>query len=87
MTPTTADRAFFAALLSSDGAALDALLTDDFILVDVMAGGVIGREALVDVVASRSVSSGVPYGDARRHGPAVRARSVVDGVWPAHTAG
>src|ERR1700709_224032 len=46
------DQAFFSALLSSDVLALRDVLTDDFVLVDVMAGGVIKRDALLDVIAS-----------------------------------
>lgn len=46
------DQPFFSALLAGDAAELSALLTDDFVLVDVMAGGVISRDALIEVVAS-----------------------------------
>ena len=34
-----ADQRFFAALRGGDGAALAALLTEDFVLIDVMRGG------------------------------------------------
>jgi ketosteroid isomerase-like protein len=50
------DSPFFAALLAADTSALDAVLTDDFILVDVMAGGVIGREALLAAIDSGTMT-------------------------------
>lgn len=50
MPALDADEAFFSALLDADRHALDALLTDDFVLVDVMAGGVIARDDLIEVV-------------------------------------
>jgi ketosteroid isomerase-like protein len=46
------DQSFFSALLSGDALALSEVLTDDFVLVDVMAGGVIRRDDLVGVVGS-----------------------------------
>jgi ketosteroid isomerase-like protein len=46
------DEAFFDALLAADPAALADVLTDDFVIVDVMSGGVTDRAALLDVVAS-----------------------------------
>ncbi len=52
----TADQAFFAALTSADAERLDALLTDDFILVDVLAGGVVARDALLDAVRSGALA-------------------------------
>ncbi len=48
----TAEDAFFAALLAADLSALDELLTDDFALVDVLAGQVVPRAALLDLVGS-----------------------------------
>jgi ketosteroid isomerase-like protein len=56
MSPASADAAFFSALLAADVVALEALLSDDFVLVDVMAGGVVHRPALLDVLASREMS-------------------------------
>lgn len=50
-----ADAAFFAALLAADGAALNAVLADDFVLVDVMGGQTIPRQVLVDLVAAREL--------------------------------
>jgi len=47
-----ADRAFFGALIKSDLPALESLLVDDFVLVDVMSGGEIGKSALLDVMRS-----------------------------------
>jgi ketosteroid isomerase-like protein len=45
-----ADREFFAALVGGDAAALDRILSDDFVLVDVMRGGEIARADLISVV-------------------------------------
>jgi ketosteroid isomerase-like protein len=42
--PAAADAAFFAALVAGDGPALRALLTEDFLIVDVLRGGVTGRD-------------------------------------------
>jgi ketosteroid isomerase-like protein len=55
MTPLTADRAFFAALLAADVAALDAALADDFLIVDVMTGSVAPRAAFLAAVAGGDV--------------------------------
>jgi ketosteroid isomerase-like protein len=41
------DAAFFAALIAGDIAALRVLLTDDFLIVDVISGGVTGRKAFL----------------------------------------
>ncbi len=46
-----AEGRFFAALLQADGGALDALLTPDFLLIDVMSGSEIPGPAMRDVVA------------------------------------
>ena len=51
-----ADRAFFDALLAGDGGRLRELLTEDFAIVDVAAGGVTLREAFVLGVESRAVT-------------------------------
>lgn len=45
--PLAADDAFFTALVSADAVALDALLADDFAIVDVMRGGVTDKAAFV----------------------------------------
>jgi ketosteroid isomerase-like protein len=47
-----AERQFFDALIESNGDGLDALLSDDFILVDVMTGSEMARSGLIDVVKS-----------------------------------
>ncbi|GIG64302.1 nuclear transport factor 2 family protein [Phytomonospora endophytica] len=49
-TALAADDAFFTALLTADGRALDALLADDFSLVDVMAGQLVPRDAFLGLV-------------------------------------
>jgi ketosteroid isomerase-like protein len=47
-----ADDHFFAALLAADVAGLDALLAQDFLLVDVVGGAVIDRAAFVATIGS-----------------------------------
>jgi len=47
-----AEDAFFAALLAADRPALDRLLAEDFLLIDVLAGQAVGRAALLDLVGS-----------------------------------
>jgi ketosteroid isomerase-like protein len=47
-----ADQSFFTALRAADGAALGALLTDDFVLIDVMRGGEVPRADLIGAVAA-----------------------------------
>lgn len=47
-----AERAFFASLLAGDGVALDGLLAEDFVIVDVLAGQAVPRPDLLGVVAS-----------------------------------
>lgn len=47
----SAEDRFFGALLEADGAALDALLTPDFVLVDVMTGSEIPGSVLRELVA------------------------------------
>jgi ketosteroid isomerase-like protein len=47
-----AEERFFNALLEADGEALRAVLTPDFVLIDVMTGSEIAGPALVDVVGS-----------------------------------
>lgn len=50
--PERADDRFFAALLAADGAELESLLAADFLLVDVVGGGVVERSAFVATVDS-----------------------------------
>jgi ketosteroid isomerase-like protein len=45
--PGGADAAFFAALVAGDVVALRGLLAEDFLIVDVMSGGVTGREGFL----------------------------------------
>lgn len=47
-----ADTRFFDALIQANGSALDQILVEDFILVDVLSGGVIEKAVLVPLVAS-----------------------------------
>jgi ketosteroid isomerase-like protein len=55
MDPVETDRRFFAALLAADRAALSELLTDDFVIIDVMQGNEIPRAAFLDAVTSGQV--------------------------------
>jgi len=48
-----AETRFFNALLTADSKALEELLTDDFVLVDVLSGSVLFKEMLVSVIGSR----------------------------------
>lgn len=50
-----AESRFFGALLAGDGAALRALLTADFLLIDVMTGSEIPGPVLADIVGSRQL--------------------------------
>ncbi|HUK22475.1 MAG TPA: nuclear transport factor 2 family protein [Gemmatimonadales bacterium] len=50
--PAAADREFFRSLLTRDVASLDRALTTDFILIDVMTGSRVPRDALLDLVGS-----------------------------------
>jgi ketosteroid isomerase-like protein len=52
---STAEDRFFTALLQADGEALDALLTPDFVLVDVMTGSEIPGSVLRELVAGRQL--------------------------------
>ena len=47
-----ADEMFFGALLSADMTALEAVLADDFVIVDVMSGRVTGREEFLAAIGS-----------------------------------
>jgi ketosteroid isomerase-like protein len=50
--PASVDRRFFSALIAADGQALEQIMSDDFILVDIMSGGEVDRPALLSVVTS-----------------------------------
>ena len=50
MTVEDADGSFFAALRAGDGSSLAALLTDDFVMIDVMRGGEVPRADLIGAV-------------------------------------
>jgi ketosteroid isomerase-like protein len=50
-----AEDRFFGALLGFNRTALDAVLSQDFVLIDVMTGSEIPREFLVDAVGSRQL--------------------------------
>jgi len=52
---SAAENRFFAALLGADGKALDAILTPDFVLVDVMTGSEIPGSVLRELVAGRQL--------------------------------
>ena len=47
MNPLAADKRFFDALVVGDAQALDHILTDDFILIDVMSGSEITKPAFL----------------------------------------
>lgn len=54
--PKTADGRFFDALLAGDLAALDRILADDFLIVDVMRGEVTTKAALLEAIGARQVA-------------------------------
>jgi ketosteroid isomerase-like protein len=53
--PEEVEREFFTALIEADQAALDRLLTDDSILIDVMTGSEVTKAALIEILASGSL--------------------------------
>jgi ketosteroid isomerase-like protein len=55
LDPLVTERAFFSALLSANIDALDAILTDDFVIVDLMEGGEISKPMLLAAVGSSQV--------------------------------
>src|SRR6266699_532505 len=55
MNPLAADKRFFEALVAGDAQALDHILTDDFILIDVMSGSEIAKPALLTAIGSKQV--------------------------------
>ena len=48
--PASADRGFFQALLARDAGSLDRLLTEDFVLIDVMSGSLVEKHAFLELV-------------------------------------
>jgi ketosteroid isomerase-like protein len=50
--PLAAERRFFDALVQGDVSALDEVLADDFLLIDVMSGSEVPKAAMLDVVGS-----------------------------------
>ena len=54
--PAAADDAFFEALITVDGAALDALLADDFAIIDVMRGAEADKAAFLGVIGAGEVA-------------------------------
>lgn len=50
--PLAADRQFFAALIEGDAEALDRILGDDFVLIDVMRGDEVSKHSLLGLVRS-----------------------------------
>ena len=55
MNPLTIDKQFFAALIAGDAQALDHILVDDFILVDVMSGSEITKPAFLAFIGSGQI--------------------------------
>lgn len=53
--PLAVDNEFFAALLNADAEALDRILMDDFVLIDVMQGAEITKPVLLAAVASAQI--------------------------------
>jgi hypothetical protein len=53
MNALTADKQFFNALIAGDVQALDRILVDDFLLVDVMSGSEITKPAFLAAIDSR----------------------------------
>ena len=74
---SAAEDRFFTALLQADGGALDALLTPDFVLVDVMTGSEIPGPVLRELVAGRQlVFESIERVDSRMFSSAAALRSV-----------
>ncbi|MBI3688908.1 MAG: nuclear transport factor 2 family protein [Actinobacteria bacterium] len=55
-SPSAVDSRFFAALVGRDRDALEELLAEDFLMVDIVAGGVVSRSALLELTESGDVS-------------------------------
>ena len=82
--PLASDREFYAALLAGDAATLDALLADDFLLIEVMSGSEVPRDMLLEVVAAGQLRfDTIEPAEARlrRYGPTavVTGRTVMTG--------
>lgn len=52
LNPEVADQEFFKALIEADQEALDRLLADDFVLIDVLTGSEVSKAALLEIVAA-----------------------------------
>jgi ketosteroid isomerase-like protein len=55
MNPLVADERFFNALITGDAQALDRILVDDFIMVDVMSGSEITKPAFLAAIGSGQI--------------------------------
>jgi len=55
MNPLTIDKQFFAALIAGDAQELDHILTDDFILIDLMSGSEITKPAILAFIGSGQI--------------------------------
>jgi len=55
LNPDAVERKFFAALLDANVEALDQILTDDFILIDVMSGSEVPKSILLDLIGSKQL--------------------------------
>jgi len=55
MNPLAADQQFFTALINADTNSLERLLTDDFILIDVMSGSENSKPAFLAFISSGQV--------------------------------
>src|ERR1035438_1551060 len=55
LDPLAADRAFFAALIAAHLESLDAILTDDFLMIDLLTGSEITKPMLLAAVGSSQV--------------------------------
>jgi hypothetical protein len=52
MNPLTGDKQFFGALIMGDMQALDRIMTDEFILIDVMGGSQIAKPAFLAFIGA-----------------------------------
>lgn len=55
MNPLTIDKRFFAGLIAGDAQGLDPILTEDFILIDVMSGTVIPKPAFLAFIGAGEI--------------------------------
>jgi ketosteroid isomerase-like protein len=53
--PEVTEQEFFEALIEADQAALDRLLADDFLLIDVLTGSEVSKSALIEIVGARAL--------------------------------